>query len=140
VNCSSLPTVHKLLLTKCCESSYLTLCCIALQRTDWFDRDWNEQSGFAMLKLTPISCPVEAVQILLKVTWRLQLRCKAVFMTSSPSSAPRFSLLAVIFRTTLNKSTYRRFQQHPQKAPLCSGISFHLDVFIFTYSSAFAIP
>jgi len=40
-------------------------------------------------------------------------------MTSSPSSSPRFSLLAVIFRTTLNKITSRRFQQHLQKAPLC---------------------
>jgi len=28
------------------------------------DRDWNQQGGFAMQKLTPISCPVEAVQIL----------------------------------------------------------------------------
>jgi len=38
--------------------------------------------------------------------------------------------------TTLNKITSRGFQQHLQKAPLCSGISFHL--FIFTYSPAFA--
>ena len=29
------PTYCALLLTKCCESSYLTLCCIVLQRTDW---------------------------------------------------------------------------------------------------------
>ena len=59
-------------------------------------------------------------------------------MISSQSSSPRFSLLAVIIRTTLNKSTSRRFQQHLQKAPLCSGISFHLIV--VTYSPAFAIP
>ena len=30
------------------------------------DRDWNQQSCFAMWKLTLISCPVEAVQILSK--------------------------------------------------------------------------
>jgi len=36
VNCNSLPTVHRLLLTKRCESSYLTLCCIVLQTTDYF--------------------------------------------------------------------------------------------------------
>jgi len=53
-------------------------------------------------------------------------------MTSSSSSSPRFYLLAIIFRTTLKKITYRRFQLHLQKAPLCSGNSFHL--FIFTYS------
>jgi len=52
------------------------------------------------------------------------------FMTSSPSSFLKFSLLAIIFQTILNKITPRRFQQHLQKAPLCSGISFHL----FTYS------
>jgi len=74
----------------------------------------------------------------IKVTWRVQLRCDTVFMTSSPSSFPRFSLLAVIFRTTLNKITSRRFQQHLQTAPLCSAITFHH--FIFTYSPAFAIP
>jgi len=73
-----------------------------------------------------------------KVTWRVQLQCDAVFMTSSPSSSLRFSLLAVVFRTTLNKITSRRFHQHLRKAPFCSGISFHL--FIFTYSPAFAIP
>ena len=61
----------------------------------------------------------------------MQLRCDAVFMTSSPSSSPRFSLLAVIFRTTLNTITPRRLQQYLQKIPLCSGIRLHL--FIFTY-------
>ena len=30
------------------------------------DLDWNQQSGFAVSKQTLISCPVEAVQILLK--------------------------------------------------------------------------
>jgi len=30
-----LPTVRRFLLTKCCESSYLTLVFIVLQRTDW---------------------------------------------------------------------------------------------------------
>jgi len=85
-------------------------------------------------KRTPISCRIEAVRCSnsIEVTWRVQLRCDVVFMTSSPSSSPRFSLLAFIFRTTLNKITSQRFQQHLQKAPLCSGISFHL--FIFTYS------
>jgi len=53
-------------------------------------------------------------------------------MTSSPSSSLRFCLLAVVFRTTLNKITSRRFHQHLRKAPFCSGISFHL--FIFTHS------
>jgi len=54
---------------------------------------------------------------------------RAVFMTSSPSSSPRFSLQAVIFRTTLNKITSRRFQQHLQKVPLCSGtVAFNLCV------------
>jgi len=48
------------------------------------------------------------------------------FMAWSPSSSPRFSPLAVIFRTTLNKITSRRFQQHLQKKPLCSGIMLHL--------------
>jgi len=60
------------------------------------------------------------------------------FTTSSPSSSLWFSLLTVIFRTTLNKITSRRFQLHLRKAPFCSGISFH--VFIFTYSPAFATP
>jgi len=27
------------------------------------NREWNQQSGFALWKLTPISCPVQAVQI-----------------------------------------------------------------------------
>jgi len=51
-------------------------------------------------------------------------------MTSSPSSSPRFSLLAVIFWTTgtLNKITSRRFQQHLQKAPLCNGITFSFSL------------
>jgi len=49
-----------------------------------------------------------------------------------------FSAGCYFFRTTLNKITSQRFQQHLQKAPLCGGIGFHL--FIFTYSSAFAIP
>jgi len=62
----------------------------------------------------------------IKVTWRVQLRCDAVSMTSSPSNSLRFSLLSVIFRTTLNKTTSRRFQLHLRKAPFCSGISFHL--------------
>ena len=101
------------------------------------DLERNQQSGFAMWKETPISCPVDAVQILL-VTWRVHLRCDAVFMTSSPSSSLRFSLLAVLFRTTLNKITSRLFQLHLRKAPFCSGISFHL--FIFTYFPAFTIP
>ena len=35
VNCRSLPTVRRFLLTKCCESSYLTLVFITLPRTDW---------------------------------------------------------------------------------------------------------
>jgi len=58
-------------------------------------------------------------------------------MTSSPSSSPRFSLLAVIFRTTQNKITSRRFQLHLRKAAFFSGISLHL--FIFAYSPAFTI-
>jgi len=40
--------------------------------------------------------------------------------------------------TTLNKITPRRFQQHLQKRPLCSGIMLHR--FLFTYSPAFAKP
>ena len=130
MNCSSLPTGHRLLLPKCCESSYLTLCCIVLQRTDW------------LIIVTEINkvCKKTNSHFLLcrscwdsiKVTCRLQLRCDVVFMSSSPSSSPRFSLLAGIFRTTLNKITSRRFQQHLRKARFCSGISFHL--FIFTYS------
>ena len=51
----------------------------------------------------------------------MQLRCDAVFMTSSPSSSPRFSLLAVIFRTTMNKITSRRFHQHLKKH-LCVAV------------------
>jgi len=47
-------------------------------------------------------------------------------------------LAGCYFSDYTNKITSRRFQQHLQKAPLCSGISFHL--FIFTYSPAFAIP
>jgi len=87
---------------------HISLCCIVLQSAEnrvrlVSDLDWNQQSSFAMWKVNPISCPVEAVQIPL-VTWWLELRCDAVFMTSSPSSSARFSLLAVIFRTTLNKS------------------------------------
>jgi len=76
--------------------------------------------------LTPVSCPAEAVQILLKS------------LEECNYDATRFSLLAVIFRTTLNKITSRRFQQHLQKARLCSVIRLHL--FIFTYSPAFATP
>ena len=135
VNCSSLPSVHRFLLTKCCESSYLTLVFIVLQRTDW------------LMIVTEILCnvktnshflPCRSCSNSVKVTWTLQLRCDVVFMTWSPSSSPRFSRLAVIFRTTLNKITSRRFQQHLRKPRFCSGISFHL--FIFTYSPAFATP
>jgi len=115
VNCSSLPTVHRLLLTKCCKSSYLTLCCIVLQRTDWL------MIMTEIKKTNSHFLPCRSCSNSIKVTWRLQLRCDAVFMTSSPSSSLRFSLLAVIFRTTLNKITSRRFQQHLQKALLCSG-------------------
>jgi len=60
-------------------------------------------------------------------------------MTSSPSSFPIFS--AGCYYSDYTKSvTSRRFQQHLQRAPLCSGsgISFHL--FILTYSPAFAKP
>jgi len=135
---SLVPTVHRLLLTKCRESSLFTLCCIALQKTDWL---------MIVTEINKVDCNVKTRSHFLscrscsnsiKVTWRLQLRCDAVFMASSPSSSPRFSLLAVIFRTTLNKITSRRFQLHLQKAPLCSGITFHL--FLLTYSPAFAIP
>jgi len=42
--------------------------------------------------LTPVSCPVEAVQILLKS------------LEECNYDATRFFMLAVIFRTTLNKS------------------------------------
>jgi len=82
--------------------------------------------------------PCRSCSNFIKVAWRVQLRCDAVFMTLSPSSSLRFSMLAVIFRTTLNKITFRRFQLHLRKASVCSGISFH--VFIFTYSPAFTIP
>ena len=118
VNCSSLPTVRRFLLTKCYESSYLTLVFNnTAEKRLVNDRDWNQQSCFAMWKLTPISCPVEAVRCSnsIKATWRVHLRCHALFTTSSPSSSPRFSLLAVIFRTTPKKITPRRFQQHLQK-------------------------
>jgi len=79
----------------------------------------------------------EAARILL-VTWRVQLRCDACFVTSLPSSSLQFSLLAVVVRTTLNKIMPRRFQLHLRKARFYSGISFHL--FIFSYFVAFAVP
>jgi len=68
VNCSSLPTVCRFLLTKCSESPYLTLVFIVLQTTDRF-MIVTEMNKVALQckKLTPISCPVEAVQILLKL-------------------------------------------------------------------------
>ena len=101
------------------------------------DLDWNQQSDCSVRTNSHYLPCREAVQILL-VTGTVQLRCDAVSMTSSPSSSLPFSLLAAIFRTTLNKITSRRFQLYLLKAQFCSGISFHL--FIFTYSSAFAIP
>jgi len=97
---------------------------------------WPFLAFFEKINLATLPCR-EAVQMLLP-TWRGQLRCDTVFMTSSLSSSLRFSLLAVIFRTTLNKITSRRFQLHLRKASFCSGISFHR--FIFTYFPAFEIP
>ena len=140
VNCSNLPTVHRLLLTNCCESSYLTLCCIVLQRTDWLMilTELNKVALQCKNKLPFPALRRSCSNSIIKVTWTGQLRCDAVFMTSSPSSSLRFSLQAVIFRTTLNKITSRRFQLHLRKAHFCNGISFHL--FILTFSPAFAIP
>ena len=115
----------------CCESSYLTLVFIVLQRTDWL-MIVTEINKVALQCKNSNShfLPCRSCSNSFEVAWRVQLRCDAVFMTSSPSSTPRFSLLAVNFRTTLNKITSRRFQQHLQKAPLCvveSG-------FIFSFS------
>ena len=138
MNCSSY-TVHRLRLTKCCGSSYLTLCCFVLQRIAWLMilTKINNVTLQCKNKL-PFPALQRSCSNSIKVTWTVQLRCDAVFMASSPSSSLGFSLLAVIFRTTLNKTTPRRFQLHPRKAPFCSGISFHL--FILIYSPAFAIP
>jgi len=67
VNCRGLPSVRRFLLTKCCESSYLTLVFIVLQTTDWLMIVTEiNKVGLQCKKLTPISCPVEAVQILVK--------------------------------------------------------------------------
>jgi len=140
VNCSSLPTVRRFLLTKVlwiiCDTR---LYCTAENRLV-NDRNLNQQSGLAFqcVKTNSHFLPCRSCSNSIKVAWRVQLRCDVVFMTSSPSSSPQFSMLAVIFRTTLNKITSRRFQQHLQKAPLCNGIRLHL--FVFTYSPAFAIP
>jgi len=60
------------------------------------------------------------------------------FLTSLPSSSLQFSLLDVVFPTTPNKITSRRFQPHLRISCFCSGISFHL--FIFSCSVAFTIP
>jgi len=105
VNCSSLPTVHRLLLTKCWILIFDTLLYCKAEDRLVNDHDWNRHL------LTPISCHVDCKSCSnsIIVTWRLQLRCDAVFMTSLPSNFPRFSLLAVIFRTTLNKITSRQF-------------------------------
>ena len=126
MNCSILPTVHRFLLTQSAVNPHIWHYCIVLQRTDWLLIVTEIKVALQCKNLTPISCPVEACNY------------DAIYMTSLPSSSPRFSLLAVIVRTTLNKITPRRFQQHLQKAPLCNGITFHL--FIFTYFPAFAIP
>ena len=132
VNCSSLTTVRRFLLTIVLWILIFDtrFCCTAENRLV-NDRNWNRQT-------TSHFRPCRSCSNSIKVAWRVQLRCHAVFMTSSPSSSLRFSLLAVILRTTLNKITSRQFQQHLQKAPLCSGIRLHL--FTFTYSPAFAIP
>jgi len=63
------PTVHSLRLTKCRESSYLTLCCTEPQKIGWL-LILTEINQVALkcpgIKQTPISCPEEAVQILWK--------------------------------------------------------------------------
>jgi len=124
------PTVHKLRLTKCCESSYFTLCCIVPQRLDWL-MVLTEINKVVLQCVEKNKLPFPACRSYsnsIQVTWRTQLGCDAVFMTSSPSGSLRFLLIAVIFRTV----TFRRFQLQLWKSLFCRGISFHL--FIFTYS------
>jgi len=99
------------------------------------DLEWNRQSGFAMYRKNKLPFPTwRSYSNFIQVTWRTQLGCDAVFMTSSPSGSLRFFLLALIFPNV----TFRRFQLQLWKAPFCSDISFHL--FIITYSPAFTIP
>jgi len=79
------------------------------------DREWNQQSGFALLKTNSHFLTCRSCSNCSKVTWRLQLQCDVVFMASSPSNSPRFSLLAIIFWTTVKKITSLQFQQHLKK-------------------------
>jgi len=122
------PTVHSLRLTKCRESSYLTLCCTEPQKIGWL-LILTEINQVALkcpgIKRTPISCPEEAVQILWKSYEEYNCdmwgqRC-VFFLTSLPGIALRFSLLALIFRTVLNWITSRRFQPHLPKPHLKGG-------------------
>jgi len=52
----------------------------------------------------------------IKVTWRVQLWCDMVFMTTLPSRSRQFSLLAVIFRTILNKNHISLIPTAPMKS------------------------
>ena len=58
--------------------------------------DWNQPSGFAMCRKKTNShfLPCRSCWNSIEVNWRVQLKCDAVFMTSSPSSS-------VISRPTL---------------------------------------
>ena len=96
------------------------------------DLDWNQQSGFAVWKQTPISCPAERLFKFYYSHLNSAITMRRGFHDLIAQQFSTFSLLAVIFRTKLNKITSRRFQLHLRKAPFCSGITFH--VFIFTYS------
>jgi len=116
------PTVHKLRLTKCCESSYFTLCCIVPQRLDWL-MVLTEINKVVLQCVEKNKLPFPACRSYsnsIQVTWRTQLGCDAVFMTSSPSGSLRFLLIAVIFRTV----TFRRFQLQLWKSVGVSAFTF----------------
>jgi len=85
------------------NSHILTLSCIVLQRIDWVMilSEINKVALQCKNKL-PFPALQRSCSNSIKVTWTVQLRSKAVFITSLSSNFLRFPLLAVIFRTTLN--------------------------------------
>ena len=128
VNCSSLPTVHTLWLTKCRESSHLTLCFIAVQKIDW---SWLKSIKWLcnMQKKNSHFLLRGSCSNSVKVTWSVQLRCDAVFLTTSPSSSILFSLLVVVFvlhetKSPLGESNYT-YEKH---------VSVMESLFTFSYS------
>ena len=104
-------------------------CCIVLQRIDWLMilTEVNKVALQCKNKLPfPGFLPCRSCSNSMKVTKSAVAMRRGCHDLIAQQFSTIFSLLAVIFRTKLNKTTSRRFQLHLRKAAFCSVISFHL--------------